>query len=1158
MKGITNHMIESMGTTHIEMKFGSKWIKHKVHVVPDTFEIPVDGMLGKDFLKAFECNIDYATMTLTVNLHDVSITVNIFEGPDNNTLVIPPRCEVIRHFKVSSKVSLTEDQVLNPKEILPGVMLARSIFNPNSPFIRVINTTDKPTLINRMLPNSENLSHFDIYSVDEVSQADKSRCKKISELISEGVPSYVKDDLNKLCLKYSDVFALKTDKMTVNNFYSQKLRINDHDPVYVKNYRLPQSHKEEIDKQVNKLLQDGLIEPSSSNFNSPLILVPKPTLGGEKRWRMCVDYRLVNKKLTADKFPLPRIDEILDGLGRAKFFSVLDLFNGFYQIPLHEDSRDITSFSTPAGSFRWKVLPFGLNVSPNSFSRMMSLAFSGANQIQYFLYMDDVIVIGSSVKHHLKNLEGIFEICRNRNLKLNPLKCKFFRTEVTYLGHKCTADGILPDPDKLRCVMDYPVPNDKDEVKRFVAFANYYRKFIKDFAAISRPLNLLTRKKSVFVWTQQCQKSFETLKNKLTNPPVLAYPDFSKPFILTTDASGFACGAVLSQIVDGEDRPIAFASKPFTKGEVNKITKEQELIAIHWGVKHFYPYLYGTFFTIKSDHKSLIYLFSLKDPSSRLTRIRLDLEEHNFVIEHIKGKDNVVADALSRIHIDELKSVKYLVKKVLAVQTRSKTRANNLIRDAVEKKLNEKEPTMYELLRGTDIEANPRIITIVKNNRANIGVYTTRNIKEKPVIEIDVSLVGDERTSLENCFSQLNVEARRLNINRMNIKNEDILFSLFKAHNVKAIATKVLKDLTILIVPTVETVKDRNRQLELVRKFHDDNIMGGHPGQKRLLAKIRQWYNWKGMTKDVSRFVKTCESCMLNKVKAGNKEPLVLTDTPFKMFDKIVIDTIGPLPLSQAGNRYAVTIICDLTKYVIATSIPDKEAITVAKALVTNFVLIFGIPSRILSDLGTEYKNEIFARLAEILKIEHSFSTPYRHETVGSIERNHRTFNEYLRTYLPEGRHEWDELLKYFVFTYNITPNIGFDLKYCPYELVYGKTPQLLDAIKSDRIDPVYNVDDYASEVKFRLQLAHRHARDLLEKAKVRNKLNYDVKSNPIKLKKGDVVVLTNDGRKQKHQNSYKGPFEIESVDTSNVIVKDTKTNKMKEVHKNRVRKINK
>lgn len=183
---------------------------------------------------------------------------------------------------------------------------------------------------------------------------------------------------------------------------------------------------------------------------------------------MCIDYRKVNEKLIADRFPLPRIDDILDNLGRAKYFSVIDLYSGFYQVGLEEESRDKTTFSTEQGSYRWKVLPFVLNISPDSFSRMMSIAFSGLPPDRAFLYIDDIIVIGKNGKEHLNNLKSVFEILRQRNLKKNPEKCRFVQAEVTFLGHKCTSEGILPDDSKIKTVKKYPIPHDKDSTKRFV------------------------------------------------------------------------------------------------------------------------------------------------------------------------------------------------------------------------------------------------------------------------------------------------------------------------------------------------------------------------------------------------------------------------------------------------------------------------------------------------------------------------------------------------------------------------------------------------------------------------------------------------------------------------------------------------------------------
>lgn len=359
--------------------------------------------------------------------------------------------------------------------------------------------------------------------------------------------------------------------MSLNNFYTQNLQIKYTKSVYIKNYRLPYSQKEEVRKQVNNLL-------------------------------IC-------------KYPLPRIENILDRLGRAKYFSVIDLYSGFHQVPFETNSRDTTSFSTDEGSFRWKVLPFGLNISSNSFSRMMNLAFPGLPPDKMFVYIDDIIITGCSEAHHVANLEDVFAICRKSNLKINPEKCQFFRSQVTFLGHICSNSGILPDTSKIRTVENYPKPHDKESVKRFVAFTNYYKKIIKNFAVLAAPLNKLTRKNISFQWTKEANDAFDKLKDAIIKPPILQYPDFTKEFTVTVDASQFGCGAVLSQ----NNLPISFASKSIDEAACKKSTVEQELLAIHFAVLHFKPYLYGTHFQLQTDHKPLL---NLKDPSSKLTRLR--------------------------------------------------------------------------------------------------------------------------------------------------------------------------------------------------------------------------------------------------------------------------------------------------------------------------------------------------------------------------------------------------------------------------------------------------------------------------------------------------------------------------------------------------------
>ena len=511
IKGITNDTIQSLGSIEVKIFTGKYIVGCTLHVVPDEFNIPSDGILGKNFIKKYKCIINYDNLTLSLNIHDKIISIPIQDGPDRNNIILPARCESIRRFELN----IEEDSLIPNQEIAPGIFIPNTIVSKESPFIQVMNTN---TSIQKIPKNTslkaEPLKNFSIYHAHETYN-NIGRTNKLINVISQNVNEENKLELLNLIKQFSEVFQLEDDKMTVNNFYQQKLRITDNTPVYIKNYRTPYSQKQEINNQTGKLLKNDLIEPSTSNYNSPVILIPKK--GVSKKWRMCIDYRLVNKKLIADKYPLPRIEDILDNLGRAKFFSVLDLYSGFHQIPLHEDSRDITSFSTENGSFRWKVLPFGLNVSPNSFSRMMALAFAGVSPLKCFLYIDDIIVIGCSEKHHLKNLKAVFETCRKYNLKLNPDKCKFFKSEVTYLGHKCTDQGILPDNSKFKSIQNYPVPQDKDSVKRFVAFMNYYRRFIPHFAEIAKPLNHLSKLKTPFKWTISCQNSFQKLKKSILN-----------------------------------------------------------------------------------------------------------------------------------------------------------------------------------------------------------------------------------------------------------------------------------------------------------------------------------------------------------------------------------------------------------------------------------------------------------------------------------------------------------------------------------------------------------------------------------------------------------------------------------------------------------------
>lgn len=364
IKGITDGHILTKGTQLITLHFNGIQIKQLFHIVEETFPIPSHGIIGKDFIQYFRCNLDYDEMNFTIKTNNHTIKIPINSGPTNNNITIPPRCEVFRIFKINN---FKETTFIEQREIHPGVFIANTVAHDSTPIIRIINTNDHMALFAKTIHEHTQISNFNIYSIN-APEKNKDRSNELGKIFAKNTPKEKLNTLLSLCEHYTDIFTLQTDKMTTNNFYTQKIRTTDDSPVYTKNYRIPHGQKEEVDKQVNKLIENDLVEPSVSPYNSPIILVPKKSSGQQKKWRLCIDYRKVNKKLIQDKYPLPRMDVILDGLGRAKYFSTLDLFSGFHQIPIEKESREITAFTTERGIFQWKVLPFGLNIAPNSFS----------------------------------------------------------------------------------------------------------------------------------------------------------------------------------------------------------------------------------------------------------------------------------------------------------------------------------------------------------------------------------------------------------------------------------------------------------------------------------------------------------------------------------------------------------------------------------------------------------------------------------------------------------------------------------------------------------------------------------------------------------------------------------------------------------------------
>ena len=513
-----------------------------------------------------------------------------------------------------------------------------------------------PTYLHSQIKSVEDYCEAPIYSITKET-LNNTR----SELLKENtrllhLPEHY-NEIWDIILEFHDIFTLPGDPLPLTDLMQHEIKTHDENPIHIKQYRYPPIHQEEIKRQIKDMLAKGIIQESDSPYNSPLWIVPKKQdASGKNKWRLVIDYRKLNEKTIQDAYPLPNIDEILDQLGNARYFSAFDLASGFHQIGMNPKDVPKTAFSTPNGHYEYTRMPFGLKNAPPTFQRMMNKGLKGLIGNNCFVYIDDIIVYGKTIEEHNKNLRILFERLRQVGLKLQPDKCEYLRPELEYLGHVISEHGIQPNPDRIEKVRTYPIPKTPKEIKQFLGLVGYYRKFIKDFSKVAKPLTRLLQKSSIFQWTSEQQHSFNSLKSKLTSQPVLSYPDWNRPFVLTTDASNEAIGAILFQGTIGKDKPLAFASRTLNKAETRYSTTEKELLAIVWATKHFRQYLYGRKFTIVTDHKPLIWLMNVKDPNSRLMRWRLKLEEFDYEVIYKSGKTNTNADALSRIPVNAIDS----------------------------------------------------------------------------------------------------------------------------------------------------------------------------------------------------------------------------------------------------------------------------------------------------------------------------------------------------------------------------------------------------------------------------------------------------------------------------------------------------------------------
>ncbi|GBL93118.1 Retrovirus-related Pol polyprotein from transposon 297 [Araneus ventricosus] len=395
-----------------------------------------------------------------------------------------------------------------------------------------------------------------------------------------------------------------------------RINTGDHPPIKQYPRRLPLARKEGAEHLVKEMVDNGIIEGSSGPWASPIVLVKKK----DGSTRFCVDYRKLNEITKKDSYPLPRIDDTLDALNGSQWVTTLDLKSGYWQVEVRPEDREKTAFTSGQGLWQFKVMTFGLCNAPETFERLMETVLRRLSSEACLVYLDDIIIVGRTFEEHLNNLRKVFQKRQKANVKLSPKKCRFFQKEVIYLGHVISAEGVKTDPGKIKAVVDWPRPETVHDLRSFLGLCTYYRRFVKQFSTIARPLHKLTEAKSNFNWTEECEKSFNSLKQALTSSPILTYPRTDKDFILDTDASNEGIGAVLSQNIGNEERVIAYFRKSFDKRERNYCVTRKELLTIVKSIEHFHHYLYGWKFLLRTDYASLKSLLNFKEHEGQIAR----------------------------------------------------------------------------------------------------------------------------------------------------------------------------------------------------------------------------------------------------------------------------------------------------------------------------------------------------------------------------------------------------------------------------------------------------------------------------------------------------------------------------------------------------------
>ena len=974
-----------------------------------------------------------------------------------------------------------------------------------------------------------------------------------------------------LLSRYSDTFSKNEWDIGLTDLTEHAIDTGDAAPIKQRPRRVPLAFAAEEKAAIDDLLKKGVIQKSTSPWASPIVFVRKKS----GAVRPCVDYRKVNALVKPDGFPLPRIQDCLDAVGGMSLFSSFDLTSGYFQIPLKKDDVPKSAFTCKYGLFEMTRMPFGLNNSCGTFQRTMELVLQGLQWQTCLVYIDDIIVFGATFEEHIQRVDEVLDRIKKSGLKLKPDKCHLLQTEVVFLGHIVSKDGVRPDPNNIAKVANWPRPENPRQVKQFVATGSYYRRFIKDFAKIAQPLTQLTRKDVKFNWSDDCEKAFVRLKEALTGTEIMGYPlNEGDTFYLDVDASGAGIGGVLSQSQTGRERVLAYASRSLNKAERNYCVTERELLAVVYFVQYFRQYLLGRKFIVRSDHQALVWLFSLKEPNGKIARWIEILAAFDFCIEYRPGKQQPHCDALSRCDnprdcecsdIDMTEPLKCgpchkcrRRAEIMSLQRWEKVKSQNV---GCSGERFDRTDESTGAIQDVDDKGLTNIVREVATASTNVD-YINWSI-------VGLSTVAEDmrKSQLEDEDIKLVLEAKEAN-NKP--KREEISMSspacrhyLLLWDHIRVVNGVLIKEFVKRdgsgTVGQIVIPKDLKR--EVLQTMHG-GLMSGHMGTKKTKAKIIQRFYWFNMKEDIRVFIRQCDTCACDKKPPKTmRAPMgsIRTGAPW---DVLATDFLGPFPVTAHGNRYILVLTDHFSKYVEVIPVPDLTAETCANKIVNEFISRWGCPVSILSDQGRTYESKLFKELCRMLQVKKLRTSVRNPRCNGQAERFNQTLLKMMRAYLKGEQDNWDLNLGCLAGAYRATPNeatklspnlmtLGREVR-LPAELVFGCAT---DKARQN----VTNYGDYVDGIREKLNLAHSIARKHLKSSCKRSKAIYDTKMLFNNYNIGDVVWCLAETRKvgesPKLQPAYEGPcLIIQKYSPINFVVKTNNGLTERVVHHNKLK----